>query len=154
MNSRYALLSDAQWELFARLPAMKTLTGFDYSSVRFPEDYGRESLESLDFINRAQALVLYGDAGTGKTHMASALVAAACRQGIPGRFFTTSALVMMLLRAKDEDRLDKELASLAKTSFWRSTNWDTCRSLPRAPGCCSRSSRTGMKNAASSSPST
>ncbi|WP_272946727.1 hypothetical protein [Arthrobacter alpinus] len=54
MNSRYALLSDAQWELFARLPAMKTLTGFDYSSVRFVEDYGRESLESLDFINRAK----------------------------------------------------------------------------------------------------
>lgn len=98
----------------ARLPAMKTLTGFDYGSVRFPEDYGRHSLESLDFIPRAQDLVLYGDVGTGKTHMASALVAAACRQGIPARFFTTSALVMMLRRAKDEDRLDRELASLAK----------------------------------------
>ena len=101
----------------ARLPAMKTLTGFDYASVRFPEDYGRESLESLDFINRAQDLVLYGDVGTGKTHMATALVAAACRQGIPARFFTTSALVMMLRRAKDEDRLDKELASLAKNQL-------------------------------------
>ena len=37
--------------------------------------------------------------------MATALVATACRQGIPARFFTTSALVMMLRRAKDEDRL-------------------------------------------------
>ncbi|MFJ6281401.1 IS21-like element helper ATPase IstB [Arthrobacter subterraneus] len=101
----------------ARLPAMKTLTGFDYSSVRFPEDYGREALESLEFINRAQDLVLYGDVGTGKTHMATALVAAACRQGIQARFFTTSALVMMLRRAKDEDRLDKELASLAKNQL-------------------------------------
>lgn len=101
----------------ARLPALKTLTGFDYTSVRFPEDYGRESLESLDFITHAQDLVLYGDVGTGKTHMATALVAAACRQGIPARFFTTSALVMMLRRAKDEDRLDKELASLAKNQL-------------------------------------
>jgi len=101
----------------ARLPALKTLTGFDYSSVRFPEDYGREALESLEFINRAQDLVLYGDVGTGKTHMATALVAAACRQGIQARFFTTSALVMMLRRAKDEDRLDKELASLAKNQL-------------------------------------
>ncbi|MEO8223123.1 MAG: ATP-binding protein, partial [Specibacter sp.] len=33
----------------ARLPALKSLTGFDYSSVRFPEDYGREPLESLEF---------------------------------------------------------------------------------------------------------
>ena len=101
----------------ARLPAMKTLTGFDYTSVRFPEDYGREPLESLDFITRTQDLVLYGDVGTGKTHMATALVAAACRQGIQARFFTTSALVMMLRRAKDEDRLDKELASLAKNQL-------------------------------------
>lgn len=101
----------------ARLPALKSLTGFDYTSVRFPEDYGRETLESLDFINRAQDLVLYGDVGTGKTHMATALVAAACRQGIQARFFTTSALVMMLRRAKDEDRLDKELASLAKNQL-------------------------------------
>jgi DNA replication protein DnaC len=101
----------------ARLPALKTLSGFDYTSVRFPEDYGREPLESLEFINRAQDLVLYGDVGTGKTHMASALVAAACRQGIQARFFTTSALVMMLRRAKDEDRLDKELASLAKNQL-------------------------------------
>lgn len=96
---------------------MKTLSGFDYTSVRFPEDYGREALESLDFINRAQDLVLYGDVGTGKTHMATALVAAACRQGIQARFFTTSALVMMLRRAKEEDRLDKELASLAKNQL-------------------------------------
>ncbi|MBT2594820.1 ATP-binding protein [Arthrobacter sp. ISL-72] len=101
----------------ARLPDMKTLTGLDYTSVRFPEGYGREPFESLEFITRAQDLVLYGDVSTGKTHMATALVAAAYRQGIQARFFTTSALVMMLRRAKDEDRLDKELGSLAKNQL-------------------------------------
>lgn len=98
----------------ARLPALKSLTGFDYTAVRFPEDYGREPLTSLEFINHAQNLVLYGDVGTGKTHMATALAAAACQQGIPARFYTTSALVMALRRAKDEGRLDKELAVIAK----------------------------------------
>ena len=98
----------------ARLPALKSLTGFDYSSVKFPEDYGREELTSLDFINRAEDLVLYGDVGTGKTHLASALIAAACQQGIPARFYTTSSLVMQLRRAKDEGRLDRELANIAK----------------------------------------
>ena len=39
---------------------MKSLTGFDYTSVRFPEGNGREPLEPLDFISRAQDLVLYG----------------------------------------------------------------------------------------------
>jgi DNA replication protein DnaC len=98
----------------ARLPALKTLAGYDWTAVRFPEDYGREALASLDFVDRAQDLVLYGDVGTGKTHLASALAAAACHRGIPARFFTTSALVMQLRRAKDESRLDKELAALAK----------------------------------------
>jgi len=98
----------------ARLPALKTLEGYDWSAVRFPADYGREALASLDFIDNAQDLVLYGDVGTGKTHLASALAAAACRQGIPARFFTTSALVMQLRRAKDEQRLDRELAALAR----------------------------------------
>lgn len=98
----------------ARLPALKSLHGYDWTAVRFPSDYGREALESLDFIDNAQDLVLYGDVGTGKTHLASALAAAACRQGIAARFFTTSALVMQLRRAKDEQRLDKELASLAR----------------------------------------
>lgn len=73
---------------------------------------------SLEFINQAEDLVLYGDVGTGKTHLATAL-AAPCRQGIPARFFTTSSLVMQLRRAKDEDRLDRELASLAKNQLVR-----------------------------------
>jgi DNA replication protein DnaC len=98
----------------ARLPAM---TGFDYTHVTFPEDYGRDQLASLEFIHRAENLVLYGDVGTGKTHLASALVAATCHQGIPARFTTTSALVMQLRRANDENRLDRELASLAKNQL-------------------------------------
>ena len=101
----------------ARLPVLKSLDGFDYSAIRFPDDYGREALTSLEFIEHAQDLVLYGDVGTGKTHLAIALAAAACRQGIPARFFTTSSLVMALRRAKDDDRLDKELASIAKNEL-------------------------------------
>ncbi|OKX95734.1 ATP-binding protein, partial [Corynebacterium glutamicum] len=34
--------------------------------------------------------------------------------GIPARFFTTASLVAHLRRAKDADRLDKELISLGK----------------------------------------
>ncbi|WP_407671357.1 ATP-binding protein [Paeniglutamicibacter cryotolerans] len=52
-------------------PALKALKGFDYFSVHFPEDHGREALESLEFIERAQGLVLYGDVGPGKTHLST-----------------------------------------------------------------------------------
>ena len=101
----------------ARVPVLKSLDGFDYSAIGFPDDYGREALTSLEFIDHAHDLVLYGDVGTGKTHLATALAAAACRQGIQARFFTTSSLVMALRRAKDDDRLDKELASIAKNQL-------------------------------------
>ncbi|MDN6171031.1 MAG: ATP-binding protein, partial [Micrococcaceae bacterium] len=37
----------------ARLPALKSVEGYDGSAVRFPTDYGREALLSLDFIDQA-----------------------------------------------------------------------------------------------------
>ncbi|WP_160271616.1 ATP-binding protein, partial [Staphylococcus aureus] len=80
-------------------------------------DYGRQPLVDLDFLEQAQNLVLYGDVGTGKTHLAIALAAAACNQGYRARYFTTAALVMHLRRAKDDNRLDKELPALARNQL-------------------------------------
>lgn len=101
----------------AKLPALKTLDGYDFTAITFPADYGREQLTDLDFLEHAQDLILFGDVGTGKTHLATALAVAACRRGIPARFFTTAGLVMQLRRAKAEGRLDKELASIAKNEL-------------------------------------
>lgn len=52
------------------LPAPKTFDGYDWSAVSWPEGMGRESLLALDFVERREDLVLMGDVGTGKTHMA------------------------------------------------------------------------------------
>ena len=101
----------------AKLPALKTLDGYDFTAITFPADYGREQLTDLDFPEYAQDLILFGDVGTGKSHLATALAGAACRRGIPARFFTTAGLVMQLRRAKAEGRLDKELASIAKNEL-------------------------------------
>lgn len=101
----------------AKLPAVKTLDGYDFTAITFPADYGREQLTDLDFLEHAQDLILFGDVGTGKTHLATALAVAACRRGIPAKFFTTAGLVMQLRRAKTEGRLDKELASIAKNQL-------------------------------------
>lgn len=62
------------------LPAPKTFDGYDWSAVSWPEGMGRESLLALDFVGRREDLVLMGDVGTGKTHMASALCALACER--------------------------------------------------------------------------
>ena len=68
----------------------------------------------LGFVDRAKDLVLYGDVGCGKTHMAIATGMLACERGMPVRFFTASSLVMRLRRARDENRLDAELRAIGR----------------------------------------
>lgn len=95
------------------LPAPKSFDGCDWSCVRWPDGFGREGLLSLSFLG-GEDLVLMGDVGTGKTHVASALRALACQAGEPARFLTATSLVMRLRRARDEGRLDRELQQLGR----------------------------------------
>ena len=101
----------------AGFPQSKELDGYDWSMAAFPADWGREQLVSLEFIDRAEDLVLYGDVGCGKTHLAIAIGTLACRRGIPVRFFTASGLIMRLRKAKTENRLDQELKTIGKADL-------------------------------------
>lgn len=96
---------------FPRARPWRDTTG---GMASFPADRGREQLESLEFVDRAEDLVLYGDVGCGKTHMAIATGMLACERGMPVRFFTASSLVMRLRRARDENRLDAELRAIGR----------------------------------------
>lgn len=101
----------------AKLPVHKTFTGFNWTPVGLPTDITRNHLTDLEFLTHCEDLVFYGDVGTGKTHLASALVAHACQQGIPARFFTAASLVDHLRGAKNLNRLDKELKTLGKNKL-------------------------------------
>ena len=74
----------------AGFPADKTLDGYDWTNLKMPADWGRAQLENLDFVAGCEDLVLYGDVGCGKTHMAIATGMLACERGMPVRFFTAS----------------------------------------------------------------
>lgn len=99
------------------LPAPKTFDGYDWSAVSWPDGFGRGDLLSLSFLEGREDLVLMGDVGTGKTHMASALCALACHERVEARFFTASSLVMRLRRARDDGRLDRELAQIGRAGL-------------------------------------
>ena len=98
----------------ARFPVPKSVEGFDWSNVAFPDDWGREDMCSLAFVRDAEDLVFYGQTGRGKTHMATALGIAATSAGYPVRFWQTAQLVLQLGKAKREGTLDRLLADVAK----------------------------------------
>lgn len=94
------------------LPQAKTFDGYEWGQIEWPDDFGRDDLLSLSFLDDREDLVPVGDVGTGKTHMAEALCALACQRARPARFLAASSLVMRLRRARDDGRLDRELAQL------------------------------------------
>ncbi len=60
---------------------------------------------------------LIGSAGAGKTHLATALGLAACRQGRRVRFFTAAALVNRLEAAQKQYQLERLLGQLDKADL-------------------------------------
>lgn len=98
----------------AGFPAAKNLDDYDWSRLKTPADWDRAQLEILEFIDHAEDLVLYGNVGCGKTHLACVIGRLACLNDIPVRFFTATSLLMRLRRAKEDHRLDHELASIGK----------------------------------------
>ena len=101
----------------AGFPGTRRLTATTGGMASFPADRGREQLESPEFVDRAEELVLHGDVGCGKTHLAIAIGMLACQRMIPVRFFTSSSLVMRLRKAKDDNRLDAELKSMGRAGL-------------------------------------
>ena len=94
--------------------AIKTFENFRFDEITLPADLSVESLKSLSFIQERKNIIMYGGTGTGKTMLSTALGVAACRQGIPVRFFRTAALVNKLSEAKKGGNLSPFLKKLNK----------------------------------------
>lgn len=101
----------------ARFPAVKSMEGFDFSQVAFPEGYGADDLRGLGFIDACQDFVFHGKTGRGKTHLAIAVGIAAANAGKTVRFHTVAQLVMLLAEAKERGRLKRELDDILGTDL-------------------------------------
>jgi DNA replication protein DnaC len=98
----------------ARFPVHKELADFDFSCVSSLSKQRVLDLARSAYIDNAEPVILVGNPGLGKTHVATGLALAACRQGHRVRFYTAAGLVNELILAQDEHRLSKFLASALK----------------------------------------
>lgn len=102
---------------------VKTFDGFHFEEVTLPGDLTVEQLKTLDFIKEKQNVVLYGNQGTGKTFLSTALGVAACQAGLSVRFFRTAALVNQLSEAKTAGTLVAFLKKLEKVDVLILDEW-------------------------------
>ena len=98
----------------ARLPVIKTLDTFEFAcQPSVNETLVRELMRGQYIADRENVLII-GNSGTGKTHLATALAFAACAQGRRVRFFTVTQLARQLLETREERTSQRLFAQLER----------------------------------------
>jgi len=98
----------------ARFPVLKELADFDFGCVPSLNKQRVLELAQGGYIRQAEPILMVGNPGLGKTHLATGLAVAGCRQGFKVRFYNAAALVNDLLQAEDEHRVPKLLNAALK----------------------------------------
>lgn len=101
----------------AGFPVHKDLDSFDFSAMPSLNKQQVLELTRCQWIEQHYNACLIGNAGTGKTHLATGLGLAACRQGKRVRFFTAASLANQLEEAKQQYQLEKLLKKLDKVDL-------------------------------------
>jgi DNA replication protein DnaC len=101
----------------ARFPVHKELADFDFSALPTLNKAKVLDLARGEYIHRREPILLVGNPGLGKTHVATGLALEACRQGHKVRFYTAARLVNELIEAQDEHRLNKFIGSALKLNL-------------------------------------
>ena len=92
----------------AGFPQMKYLEELERNELPIEGQAMLPILETLDFINEGRSAVMYGNPGTGKTHMAIALGVKACLEGYTV-FFTSIPRLLTQIREAKTDRTLRNL---------------------------------------------
>ncbi len=98
----------------ARFPVRKELAEFDPTAIPSLPWQRILDLAKGQYITQVEPILLVGNPGLGKTHIATGLALAACRQGRRVRFYTAAGLVNDLIQAQAEHRLSRLLTVALK----------------------------------------
>ena len=101
----------------ARFPAPKTLEAFDFTLLPELPKAKVLHLAKGEFIKKKENVILLGNSGTGKTHVAIGLGMAAIAAGYRVRFIPVVDLAQELLHAEQEYRLPRYLKGWQKVDL-------------------------------------
>ncbi len=93
----------------SKLPERKTLIEFDFD---FQPGLDRAlvlELVTMGFVPRRQGVILAGNSGTGKSHIAKALALEGCKQGYWVRYTTAAEMLQTLFASLADDSLEQRL---------------------------------------------
>src|SRR5512145_1252947 len=97
----------------ARFPWLKTLEQFEFDFQPSLDRRQVRELAGLSFVERAHNVIVLGPPGVGKTHLAIALGVKAVEAGYSVLFLTLEQLMTRLMKAFNENRLERTLQQLS-----------------------------------------
>ena len=93
----------------SKLPDRKLLSDFDFVFQKGVDKTRIMELAKLDFVDRKQGVIIAGNSGTGKSHIAKALLLLGCRKTYRCRYTTAADMLRELIASLADDTLDKKL---------------------------------------------
>jgi DNA replication protein DnaC len=98
----------------AKFPVTKNLEDFDFGAQSSINETLVRQLATGEYLDARENVLLIGNSGTGKTHLASALGFVACAQGRRVRFWSATALVTQMLEMREQRNLKRFFAQVGK----------------------------------------
>ena len=98
----------------ARFPNQKTLDTFDFAAQPSVNKVRVSELLRCDYIDKRENILMMGNPGTGKTHLATALGMEACARGKKVHFWRVTELITTLMEAREDRQLMRLRGRLAK----------------------------------------
>jgi len=93
----------------SKLPDRKLLSDFDFAFQKGVDKTQIMELAKLDFVDRKQGVIIAGNSGTGKSHIAKALLLLGCRKTYRCRYTTAADMLRELIAGLADGTLDKKL---------------------------------------------